>query len=334
MSLNREKIMHAFLSAQLPQGYRVESLAGDASFRRYHRIYADDVTYLLMDAPPDKESVAEFIQVADIMSQKINVPDIIAKDIEQGFLLLQDFGSVEFAQAILEDGRKDDLYQDALTVLISLQSIPTQVGLPDYHADKLNQEMNLFSEWFLPYVGVRLSTAQESQWYDLKSVLIAQISTHPKVIVHRDYHSRNLMVDKGSKNLGVIDFQDAVIGSDVYDLASLIRDAYIRESDDWVYEQIKQFYHLKNPNISLDEFTKNVNVMSMQRHLKVLGIFIRLSKRDGKDRYLQDIPKVFSDLMHTAMRLSDENTAIKAFYDWLQAEVLPAYQRKFGNKTA
>lgn len=336
--MTRHDEMMAFLNANLAKGFKVESLAGDASFRRYHRIYLPDldangspITYLLMDAPPEKESVVEFVKVAEIMTAAVNVPDIIARDIERGFLLLQDFGTVEFAHLIRDEaGDVDAYYTQALQTLVSLQSLSTEVELPPYDDAKLSDEMALFTEWFLPYVGAELGDEAKGIWQNFKTYLLDEIATQPKVVVHRDYHSRNLMADKGSDALGVIDFQDALIGAYTYDLVSLVRDAYISFDEHWVNAKIGEFHLLKGLNISLDEFTKQVNIMGVQRHLKVLGIFIRLSQRDGKDRYLADIPKVMRDLTNELAWLeSHGETAVAEFYGWLKSVVMPAYHAKF-----
>lgn len=332
----RHDEMMAFLNANLSMGFRVESLAGDASFRRYHRIYMNAgegvyTTYLLMDAPPDKESVVEFVNVAEIMTSAVNVPDIIARDIERGFLLLQDFGTVEFAHLIRDDADNVNAYYTrALQTLADLQTLPTDVNLPAYSDEKLSAEMDLFTEWFLPYVGVSLTEDAKSMWQTFKDDLIEQIKLQPKVVVHRDYHSRNLMADKGSDALGVIDFQDAVIGAYSYDLVSLVRDAYVDFHETWVNARIGEFHAIKGLNINVDDFIRDVNIMGVQRHLKVLGIFIRLSERDGKNRYLEDIPKVMKDLNAELEWLqSHGEQRIEPFYAWLKAHVLPSYHANF-----
>lgn len=338
--MSRHDEMMQFLNSHLAQGFYVESLAGDASFRRYHRIFfkvssehdKTTMTYLLMDAPPQKESVTEFVKVAKIMSETVNVPEIIASDIDKGFLLLQDFGTTEFAH-VIGTAHRDKYYQQALQTLLDLQRIDTDVDLPVYDDDKLTQEMNLFSEWFLPYINVSLDDVSSQLWQQTKAVLLTQIDEQPKVIVHRDYHSRNLMIDKGSDELGVIDFQDALIGAYTYDLVSLVRDAYIAVDESWVQDTIKAFYELKNPAVDLPTFIEHTNIMGVQRHLKVLGIFVRLSQRDGKDRYLQDIPKVMHDLLVELDWLSVNATTHQevyaAFLAWLNQTVYPAYQAKF-----
>lgn len=320
----RHDLMMDFLNTHIQGEFRVESLAGDASFRRYHRIYQGEDTYLLMDAPPDKESTAEFIAIAGIMGQAVNTPDILAKDTELGFLLLQDFGTTEFAHAIKTD-QKDALYRKALLTLIELQKIPTD-SVPIYSDDKLLSEMALFTEWFLPYVGADISA---ELWQDLTATVITHIHEQPSVLVHRDYHSRNLMIDKNSDELGVIDFQDALVGAYTYDLVSLVRDAYIDFDEARVSIQVKQFYELKQPNVDYETFVRQLNMMGVQRHLKVLGIFVRLAKRDGKERYLADIPKVMKDLCFEINALTEVAPVFATFDNWLQEVLYPKYTQLF-----
>ncbi len=336
MSNARHDAMMRFLNSHITAAFTVESLAGDASFRRYHRIHiphADsEITYLLMDAPPEIESVDSFLHVADIMSETVNVPDIIAQDVKAGFLLLQDFGTVEFAHLIADDAaNKDSYYTQALKTLAKLQTTPTDVELAPYSTDKLSTEINLFSEWFLPYLGVKLNDKSAMLWQTLKDTVNADIAKQPKVIVHRDYHSRNLMADKGSDALGVIDFQDALIGAYTYDLVSLVRDAYINYDENWVNARIGEFHALIKPKADLAQFTRETNIMGVQRHLKVLGIFIRLSERDGKHRYLDNIPKVMNDLVVELewLAANGADAIYGEFLAWLNTAVMPAYNAKF-----
>lgn len=342
---------------------RIESLPGDASFRRYHRVYLEaldgtsetqdlDPSYIVMDAPPQLESIESFVRIDTLMADKINVPTLLSKDLDNGFLVLQDFGSVEFAHLLADakvkqdSGKIDALYRWAIDCLLALQHIEIDLAkqsfdVPDYDAPMLKREIGLFIDWFLPYIGVELDANAQAQWTSFTEQLIEKILAQPAVVVHRDYHSRNLMQDQyHSEDLGVIDFQDAVIGSYAYDLVSLVRDAYVDWSEEqiqsWVayfWQQSKQLglSHAK----SIDAFVSDVNLMGLQRHLKVLGIFVRLSERDGKSRYLADIPKVWRDLMVEMQWLSenaDANTKafIQPIYEWLQQTVSPSFEQKFG----
>ena len=338
------------------QAFSLESLPGDASARRYHRIQLiasnqDDATktarYIVMDSADEQDAMQQFINVAKLMSQAINVPTLIAQDVTKGFLVLQDFGAVEFAHLLVGATPKqvNDYYQSAMQTLVALQQIPVETAksqhqLPDYGTALLNREMNLFSEWFIPHIGVTLDKAL---WENLKSALIEQILLQPQVIVHRDYHSRNLMQDQADNTrLGVIDFQDAVIGAHSYDLVSLLRDAYVEWSEAQITQWIHDFWQLQKQaglltTDSAEQFESQVNIMGVQRHLKVLGIFIRLYERDGKSRYLADIPKVMRDLLFELDWLSTQDSqtserlkqAVLPFNEWMRESVLPAYQTKF-----
>lgn len=332
------------------QAFELDSLPGDASARHYHRLQLlgnDDNTaarYIVMDSADEQDAMQQFIKVNQLMSPAVNVPKLIAQDVSQGFLVLQDFGSIEFAHLLVDVTAKqvNEFYQLALQTLVALQQLPIATAkdlyqLPDYDSALLNREMDLFSDWFIPYIGVSLN---QPLWDTLKSAIIKAVVAQPQVIVHRDYHSRNLMQDQAdTAQLGVIDFQDAVIGAYSYDLVSLVRDAYV----DWSETQVSQWIHdfwLLQQQAELDtadtakQFESDVNVMGVQRHLKVLGIFIRLFKRDGKSRYLSDIPKVMSDLMFELEWLGAQGSesmqqAILPFNEWFIETVLPAYQTKF-----
>ncbi len=349
------------------QGFRLKPLPGDASFRRYYRVSLDtplqnssfDASYIVMDAPPQVESIEKFIRIDLLMATRVNVPTLRAKDLKQGFLLLQDFGNVEFADILTTAKAEqdwatiDDLYRLAMHDLINLQGIDVNLarysfGVPDYDAALLQQEMALFSEWFLPHINVAMSSDDTTLWQQFGQQLTQSLLTQPKVVVHRDYHSRNLMQDQyQQETLGIIDFQDAVIGPYTYDLVSLLRDAYVnwpeQQVEQWLtyfWQQLKlkpallQTKSQANPvqMPSFMQFKEHVNLMGVQRHLKVLGIFIRLATRDGKSRYLQDVPKVWGDLMLEMSWLNEHASAdvqqsIAPFYHWLNQKILPQVEQ-------
>ncbi|MGP4714536.1 MULTISPECIES: aminoglycoside phosphotransferase family protein [unclassified Psychrobacter] len=338
------------------QPYSLDSLPGDASARRYHRIQLlqnDTITarYIVMDSADEQDAMQQFITVAKLMAPAVNVPTLIAQDLDKGFLVLQDFGAVEFAHLLVgaTPEQVNLYYQSAMQSLIDLQKIPVDTAkheykLPDYDAAMLDREMDLFSEWFIPYIDVQLDA---TLWHNVKTALIEAILMQPQVIVHRDYHSRNLMQDQSDvmldkAGLGVIDFQDAVIGAYSYDLVSLVRDAYVDWAETQISSWIHDFWQLQQQAglsvaASVEQFERDVNVMGVQRHLKVLGIFIRLSQRDGKDRYLADIPKVMRDLLFELEWLGTHgDNAIKqvilSFSTWMIETVLPAYQSSFSQQ--
>ncbi|WP_440463974.1 aminoglycoside phosphotransferase family protein [Psychrobacter sp. ASPA161_6] len=333
------------------QKFVLDSLPGDASARQYHRIQLadkDDATarYIVMDSADEQDALQQFINVAKLMAPAINVPTLVAQDVAKGFLVLQDFGTIEFAHLLVDATPEqiNDHYQLAMQTLVALQTVPVETAkiqyqLPDYDSTLLNREMDLFSDWFIPYIGVKLDN---ELWNILKTALIQEILQQPAVIVHRDYHSRNLMQDQADRSrLGVIDFQDAVIGSYTYDLVSLVRDAYVEWPEHQISGWIRDFWQLQQQAAlttadSAEQLENDVNVMGVQRHLKVLGIFIRLSERDGKDRYLADIPKVMRDLLLELNWLAEHGNeamkqALQPFNQWLADQVSPAYQEKFSS---
>lgn len=338
---SREQQLHTWLNEVFPnQSLQHEKIPGDASFRSYHRLTVDNQHYIVMDAPPEKESVTEFIAVGNLMAGHVHVPKMIATDEQQGFIVLEDLGNTDFADVIAKDltdagelAKTERYYQQAMQAILAIQKIginDAKAVIPSYDDALLLREMGLFSEWFLPYIGVTMTPDLETLWQDLQSDIIQQVIAQPQVVVHRDFHSRNLMVLNHSDELGVIDFQDAVIGAYTYDLASLLRDAYINYDETWVNTHLAHYHQLAQIDKSLAEFTVDFNIMSMQRHLKVLGIFVRLFERDGKDRYLTNLPKVFNNLLTCLKAISqrDEHHTFDKFADWMTAVVEPAFHQK------
>lgn len=337
----REQQLHTWLTQVFQnQSLQHEKIPGDASFRSYHRLTVDNQHYIVMDAPPEKESVKEFIAVDNLMAGHVHVPKMIATDEQQGFIVLEDLGNTDFADVIAKDltdagelVKTARYYQQAMQAILAIQKIDindAKAVIPSYDDALLRREMGLFSEWFLPYIGVTMTPDLETLWQDLQSDIIQQVIAQPQVVMHRDFHSRNLMVLNHSDELGVIDFQDAVIGAYTYDLASLLRDAYINYDETWVNTHLAHYHQLARLDKSLAEFTVDFNIMSMQRHLKVLGIFVRLFERDGKDRYLKNLPKVFNDLLTCLKAISqwDERPTFDKFADWMTAVVEPAFHQK------
>ncbi|MDV2860236.1 phosphotransferase [Psychrobacter sp. CAM01] len=348
---SRQQQLHDWLQAVFTeQTFDLQSLPGDASARQYHRLQlttepqSQAARYIVMDSADEQDAMRQFINVAKLMAPVINVPTLIAQDVAKGFLVLQDFGTVEFAHLLVKatPEQVDCHYQLAMQTLVALQTLSVEQAksehqLPDYDSALLDREMDLFSEWFMPYIGVAVDP---KLWHALKAVLIQEILQQPAVVVHRDYHSRNLMQDQADHSrLGVIDFQDAVIGAYTYDLVSLLRDAYVEWSEPQISAWTRDFWQLqKQAGLStaadIAQFENDMNVMGVQRHLKVLGIFVRLSQRDGKDRYLADIPKVMRDFMvelewleaHGSLQMQQ---AVAPFNDYLREHILPAYQRQF-----
>lgn len=330
MTSQRDQAMSEWVAQQFQgKAVRIAPLAGDASFRRYARIHVEGKSWMLMDAPPPQEDCRPFVSIAEmLLAQGVRVPNIIAQDLEQGFLLLEDFGDTVLS-AVLSADTVDQYYQQAMHQLIGLQKIaaPAALDLPDYHAEKLISEMRLFDEWFLPkFLQLELSQSEQALLSQTYQYLAEQALEQPQVLVHRDFHSRNLMVLADEPSLGVIDFQDAVIGAISYDLVSLLRDAYVQWPDAQVKGWIKTYWQRAQVSglmveVSLAQFERWFDAMAAQRHLKVLGIFVRLSQRDGKHGYLNDLPLVLSYLVKECQAQPE----LSAFANWLRDRVVPLF---------
>lgn len=302
------------------------SASNDASFRRYFRVQHQQQHYIVMDAPPDKEDTAPFIKVAQLFAQaQVNVPDIIQQDPQQGFLLLEDFGSSCLLDQ-LNHTTVEALYKDALDSLITLQKNVDihSCELPHYTAELLNTELQLFRDWFIQQqCQLTLTRSQQAIIDQFYAFLIDSALQQAQVCVHRDYHSRNLM-HLSANNPGVIDFQDAVIGPVTYDAVSLLRDCYISWSDTQIQNCLQPYYlQLKQAGLidcDYQQFQRDFDLMGIQRHLKAIGIFSRLNIRDGKSMYLGDIPRTLDYVINISQRYPE----LKYFHDFLVATVLPA----------
>ena len=274
---------------------RLTPASEDASFRRYFRVHLDGHTRILMDAPPPQEDCRPFVQVTRVLADAgVNVPAIFAADLEHGFLLLSDLGDRQYLQA-LDEASADVLYEDAIATLVRLQRYADASSLPRYDRARLLAEMQLFPDWFLHR---HLALAPDRRSGDVLAHAFEQLASacleQPQVLVHRDYHSRNLMLTT-AHNPGVLDYQDAVLGPVAYDLVSLLRDVYLCWPPARVAQWVAQ-YHAQARNsgvlaadVSLAAFTRWFDLCGVQRHLKIAGIFARLYYRDGKARYLDDI---------------------------------------------
>lgn len=284
--------------------------SADASFRRYFRItLLDGDTRIVMDAPPQHEDCKPFLHVAKLFEQAgSHVPHVYAQDLEQGFLLLSDLGDTTYLQALTSDNAAM-LYGAATDALLKIQ-LASQAGeLPPYDEALLRRELQLFPDWYIAkHLGVTLSDKQKLKLEEVFQRILANNLAQPCVYVHRDYHSRNLMLS--TPNPGVLDFQDAVYGPITYDLASLFKDAYVQweehEVMDWLIRYWEKARKVGLPVRSdFGEFYRDFEMMGVQRHIKVLGIFARLYHRDGKDGYLKDMPLVMDYLRRAAARYID-----------------------------
>lgn len=310
----RQAAFEAWLSP-LAQTHRLQldsltPASADASFRRYFRLQTTDgQSRIVMDAPPPQEDVRPFVDVAArIQAAGLHAPKVLAADVPQGFLLLDDLGQTLYLDRLktASPAESDGLMRDALQALVHWQAHVDGRGLPAYDDALLRRELSLFPEWCVAReYGVQWDDSQQALWARVCDQLVASALAQPVVAVHRDWMPRNLMV--ADPNPGILDFQDAVMGPITYDVASMLRDAFISWDEereiDWAvrYWQSARHAGLPVPE-DFGEFWRQLEWMGLQRHLKVLGIFCRLKHRDGKPRYSTDLPRFFQYATKVALR--------------------------------
>jgi aminoglycoside/choline kinase family phosphotransferase len=312
--------------------------SADASFRRYFRLTDSSAiarTWIVMDAPPEKEDVRPFIKVAQMLTAAgVNAPRVLEQNLAAGFLLLSDLGNCTYLTELARDSRAGGLYGDALSTLVQMQLRCERVAeLPGYDTALLHREMDLFPEWFVgKHLGVVLDEATLAALQSVFSYLIESALEQPTVFVHRDYHSRNLMVTDQAggalgSNPGVLDFQDAVQGPITYDLVSLLRDCYIS----WPLERVHAWVHDYRtlaakaglPVGSAAQLLRWFDLMGVQRHLKAIGIFARLCHRDGKSGYLKDIPRTLAYISAVAPAYDE----LRPLVQLIETKILPMLPR-------
>jgi len=290
----------------------LQPASADASFRRYFRVQKGNTSRIVMDAPPDKEDSAPFVRVANwLQSMGLNAPRVLAADLAQGLLLLTDLGTSQYLEVLKTDqNRADELYSDAIDALVRLQQEGVQfhAELPPYDENLLRMELALFSEWLCgTHLDIQFSDNESQQWQAIADLLVTNALDQPFVFVHRDYHSRNLMV-VDDNNPGILDFQDAVCGPYTYDLVSLLKDCYIAWPPSKVAKWASSFFRKcgNDPGtISEDLFMRHFELMGVQRQLKAAGIFARLNHRDGKTGYMHDIPRTLNYVLEIAPRYEE-----------------------------
>lgn len=290
----------------------LQPASSDASFRRYFRVHGGNgETFIIMDAPPAQEDVRPWIDIAARLAEAgVCVPEIHAHDAEQGFILMSDLGTTTYLDA-LTPANAAALYADALGTLIALQHCPEAHTLPAYSRELLEHELRLFDTWYVERHKATHLDAHERE--GLERVYARLLDTHlaePRVFVHRDYHSRNLMHRGAGQPPGLIDFQDAVFGPISYDLVSLFKDAYILWDEEFVLDLLVRYWETARDlglpvRPDFGDFLHDYDWMGVQRHLKVLGVFARLHHRDGKSVYLDDMPRVLHHLRRTCQRYSE-----------------------------
>ncbi|ENO90369.1 aminoglycoside phosphotransferase family protein [Thauera linaloolentis] len=328
--MQRLEQLRAWLASILPgQAFNLAPASADASFRRYFRAtFADGgPSRIVMDAPPEKEDIRPWLQVAALFRNAgAHVPDVLAQDLEHGFLLLSDLGATTYLSALQTAGGADlhdaaHLYADALGALAAIQHASRPGVLPEYDRALLLREMMLFPEWYIArHKNTTLSDAEAAQLRTVFDRILDVNLAEPRVFVHRDYHSRNLMRlapgDGLGPNPGIIDFQDAVHGPITYDLVSLFKDAYIRWDEEFILDLLIRYWETAKKlglpvRGEFADFHRDFEWMGVQRHLKVLGIFARLHHRDGKGGYLADMPLVMDYLRRACKRYRDLGPLLK-----------------------
>ncbi len=312
--MSRDQLVTDWVASRFPnQSVEITPASADASFRRYFRLtWPEGGTRILMDAPPDKEDCKPFIHVAGLLTKAgLAAPHVVDQDLVNGFLVLTDLGRIGYLDALNADlSLADTLMRPVLDVLVKWQLSSRASTLPPYDATLLRRELDLFPEWFVGrHLGYELSGDEKVMLDRIFRFLINSALNQPKVFTHRDFMPRNLMVVESEATLtpGIIDFQDAVYGPIAYDVVSLFRDAFIswdeEQEIDWV---IRYWEKARAAGLPVREdfgaFWRDYELMGLQRHLKVLGIFCRLKYRDGKDKYSEDLPRFMNYVRKTAGR--------------------------------
>ncbi len=312
------------------KGFKLEAASADASFRRYFRVRVGEKTWIAMDAPPEQEDSVPFVRVAACLeSMGLNAPEVLAANMDEGFLLLSDLGDCEYLETLeAKPEAAASLYSDAMDALAQMQSrgVAFEVTLPPYDEALLRSELSLFHDWLCTtHLSIRWTAAAESEWRRLCSLLVDEALAQPTVFVHRDYHSRNLMHTE-SGNPGILDFQDAVAGPLTYDLVSLLKDCYVSWPAEAVSEWAGAYFERIDPSLQRqlgrERFFRDFALMGVQRHLKAAGIFARLWHRDGKAAYLPDAPRALAYIL----ALRDDYPELSFLTELIEQQVLPGLE--------
>jgi len=308
--MDRLQHLEKWIQLQFPgMPFTMRSASADASFRRYFRVQLEDQSYIAMDAPPERENCAPFVHIAQLLIKAVHVPEICAHDMAQGFLLLSDLGDLTYLQELTDQPEMAPrLYSEATDALIKMQRLQPPGNLPVYDEALLRYELDLFPDWyFAKHLSIDLSPGQKVVLEQIFTRILQNNLSQPTVLVHRDYHSRNLMVT--APNPGILDFQDAVLGPVTYDLVSLLKDAYIQWDEEQILDWTVRYWEkARQAGLPIQDdfgdFYRDFEWMGVQRHIKVLGIFARLAYRDGKCGYLDDMPAVMCYLRKACERYS------------------------------
>lgn len=319
---NRKNALQLWLEKTLRStDFTLIALTGDASFRRYLRLHHENKNYIVMDAPPEKEPLGTFLSMgAFLRKNNLHAPEVIAVDQSLGFALLEDFGD-DLLLDQLTPSSANTIYQLALLTLIQFQQCPPPFWVTPFNKAFMLKELDLFKEWFLEkYLHLTLTSSQNELVNETQHWLVNEIIKQPQVLIHRDFHSRNLMILE-DEQLGIIDFQDAMVGPITYDLVSLLKDCYIQ----WPKKQINEwvsFFYQHSPlakQSPFSEFIYAFELCGLQRHLKVLGVFSRLHIRDNKSNYLNDLPLTLRYILDCVESYKE----LEPFYCFMQQVQLP-----------
>lgn len=323
IELNQEKAK-LFLEKNNLKNCEIKKIAGDASFRSYYRIFSQDKNYILMFAPPTHEDIHPFIKIDKFLCENnFSAPQIFAIDEENGFILLEDFGDDSYGRILAKENHQENtLYKNAVDALIELHKTTPVKGLEVHNNGMLYRGVTLFFDWYLPKIkNAEMSLEQKKQYNHLWFELFDLLDSENKVVVLRDYHADNLMLVKnraGYKSVGLLDFQDAALGSRAYDLVSLLEDAR-RDVSKKCRDEMFDYYikQAKNndKNFNEEKFKTDYEILSLQRNIRILGVFARLAYRDSKVSYLNLLPRVKE---HVMVRLESKNLQLKNISEFLK----------------
>jgi aminoglycoside/choline kinase family phosphotransferase len=296
-------------------------VSGDASFRRYYRFNVDSRSYIAVDAPPETENTESFVNIAQAYHDAgVRVPNILGVNVNQGFMYLEDFGNTLLG-SVLDNSNYPYYYAKALKQLVEIHSVSDIEGelLPSFDNELLNREYGLFTDWLLStHLGMVLTDQEDAMLKNTFHVLSKNFVEQPQGGVHRDYHSRNIMV-LDNEALGIIDFQDAVVGPITYDAVSLLRDCYVRWPEDGIYDVLKAWHNEYFTTYEWDTFKRWFDLTGIQRHIKASGIFARLNHRDNKSLYLEDIPRTLNYIVDVGKQYDE----LSSFTHFVEQKVLP-----------
>ena len=324
----RSEQLKQWCTTYLKHSIEWESVSGDASFRSFYRIVNTDPSYIAVNSPPKHENNEMYLHLSEyFLKNKIAVPQLLGKNVEEGFFLIEDFGRTLLYDALQTNGGKASKLRDqTIDLLIQWQKIDTET-LPSYTPDMFIDECDLFKSWFLErYLQITFSNKEKKQWSTIIQKLIDSALAQPQVCTHRDFHSKNLML-RTNNTIGVIDFQDAVLGPITYDITSLLHDCYIPLQNEIIQKHLLSYYEkisqTRKDIGSWDSFQESYDLMTLQRHLKVVGIFSRLSLRDGKPNYLKHIPHLLKMIQYNAQKYS----VTSWLSPWIEEIIVPKLEK-------